>query len=111
MVLAHTAADGESIQARQHPIKDEHLGIVLLDEGKRHLAVEGLYDGVPIPFQALFDEVAEIHLIFDEQYRRHRPNSPHTLQDRRCTHAESISLTRFATRRGTGCPRRACWRR
>ena len=70
-------ADGESIHARQHPVEDDDIwGLCCSTSVSAVRAVEGLHNGMPLALQVPFDEVAEVHLILDEQYRRHRPCSP-----------------------------------
>src|SRR5438552_6077523 len=64
-------ADGETIQAREHPVEDDEVGAGVVGGGERLPAVEGLLDGVPLLFQVRPDEAGQRRLIFDDEDPRH----------------------------------------
>src|SRR5690349_11558579 len=51
MILPDTAADREAIQSRQHPIQDDQLGVMLLNQTERYGAVKSLKDSMTLSLQ------------------------------------------------------------
>ena len=64
------AADLEAGELRQHPVEQEQVGLPLLDQGHRLLAVERLGDGEAGRLQIVGEQLLQRRLVLDDQDQR-----------------------------------------
>src|SRR5712691_460958 len=63
--------DLQAVEPRQHPIEDQQVWPIALDEVKRGLSVEGLDHSVALVLQMTTDQTGQIALVFGDQHRSH----------------------------------------
>jgi hypothetical protein len=64
------ATDLEAVELGQHDVEDDEVDVVLIETGKRLLAVTGLHDPEPLALERKGEQLLHRFLVVDEQNGR-----------------------------------------